>query len=167
MNIQVLSFTLRTSQTVLSASEWELLTENCPNKAPFNSALDVDMTFPLRAIGVYRANPDVFPSLHQNCFRVTEINTSLMARNNGCSKPVVTSCDSGPCKTWEEPKLPQATSVETIMFWEETRKHCLMLTHCMVKYATLPTAFLQISFSFSRQPGGQPGRQSPLTPAVK
>lgn len=61
MNIQVLSFTLRTSQTVLSASEWEILTENCPNKAPFNSALDVDMTFPLRAIGVYRANPDVFP----------------------------------------------------------------------------------------------------------
>ncbi len=51
MNIQVLSFTPRTSQTVLSASEWEPLTENCPNKAPFNSALDVDMTFPLRAIG--------------------------------------------------------------------------------------------------------------------
>lgn len=56
MNIQVMPFTLRTSQT-----EWALSTEICLNKAPFNRTLDVDMTFPLRAIGVYRANPDVFP----------------------------------------------------------------------------------------------------------
>lgn len=63
MNIKVIPFRLRTSQTVLSASDWALSTEKCPNKAPFNCALDVNMTFPLRAIGVYRANPDVFPFL--------------------------------------------------------------------------------------------------------
>lgn len=32
-----------------------------PKKVPSNFGLDVDMTFPLPAIGVCRANPDVIP----------------------------------------------------------------------------------------------------------
>lgn len=80
-------------------------------KVPSNCGLDVDMTFPLPAIGVCRANPDVIP------FPAPKL---LMGdwdkyATDGCGKAVMTLCDRGPCWTWEEPKTPPATSAET--FW--------------------------------------------------
>lgn len=138
-----------------------------PKKIPSNCALDGDMTFPLPAIRVCRANPDVFPfpapKLLMGDWDKYATDGKKQWVQQSCQD---WQCDRGPCWTWEEPKTPPASSAE------KKKNHVLLINKKTVSHP--PTLHGQVqnlvhffssslSLGFSRQPG----RQSPLTLAVK